>query len=235
MRRLPSLTAGLVVLFSLSLTATATDLIPLDIDSGYFSITASADAPDCETFHEEFTLTPGSPLLIDLGCNRARLELVGHQFIGSADADDPPVEVRFRIPFYGQSITITVPDAETPLVPIVMDGFSTSWALGERLGGSYPVGGTPIGVHRSTLIAFPGDVVRVRQHPGSRRTLGTAPVVFGEVFAVDTELPTPDPECRDGEDNDGDGRVDYPDDRQCGSPDDESERPPRGTPPGLAH
>jgi hypothetical protein len=234
MRRLPSLTAGLVVVSSLSLTATAADLIPLDIDSGHFLVTASAEAPGCETFHETVTLTQGSPLLIDLGCNRAQLELVGNQFVGSADADDPPVEVRFHTPFHGQSITVTVPDAEAPLVPIVIEGFSTRAAVGERLGGSYPVGAAPVGVFTSTLVAFPGDLVSVRLNACCGRTLGTEPVVFGEAFAVDPELPTPEPECRDGEDNDGDGRVDYPDDRQCGSPDDESERPPRGTPPGLA-
>lgn len=31
------------------------------------------------------------------------------------------------------------------------------------------------------------------------------------------------PECSDGADNDGDGKVDYPDDPDCGSPDGESE------------
>lgn len=219
------LAAGLFVLASHSLAAAAADLVPLAIDSGHFLVTVSAQAPGCVTFRETVTLTQGTPLAIDLGCNRARLELAGHQLVGSADADDPPVEVRFSIPFFGQSITVTIPEAKTALVPIVIDGFSTLRAIGER-GGAYPTGAAPIGVLKSTAVVFPTDVVHVRLNACCTRTLGTEPVVFGEVFRVDSALPAPEPECRDGEDNDGDGDVDFPRDRQCGSPDDESERPP---------
>ena len=36
------------------------------------------------------------------------------------------------------------------------------------------------------------------------------------------------PDCNDGLDNDGDGRIDFPADKQCGSADDPLELPPPG-------
>jgi hypothetical protein len=41
-----------------------------------------------------------------------------------------------------------------------------------------------------------------------------------------TPTPGPGPECNDGIDNDGDGRIDWPADRQCKSPSEDSERRP---------
>ncbi len=39
-------------------------------------------------------------------------------------------------------------------------------------------------------------------------------------------VPTPLPQCSDGIDNDGDGRIDWPDDRQCKSAGENSESRP---------
>ncbi len=40
----------------------------------------------------------------------------------------------------------------------------------------------------------------------------------------DSESPDPNlPQCSDGKDNDGDGNVDYPEDKECSAKDDDSE------------
>lgn len=56
---------------------------------------------------------------------------------------------------------------------------------------------------------------------------------FSEAVAVDddTPPPPPPPQCSDGVDNDGDGKIDFPDDPGCESPDDDSESPDPPPPP----
>jgi hypothetical protein len=51
-----------------------------------------------------------------------------------------------------------------------------------------------------------------------------SPISSGDIIVQDDETSAPQPECSDGLDNDGDGRIDHPADRQCESPSDPSER-----------